>query len=116
MGQRVAGYEIHHGRTTRSGSAAWVHLDDVYGREEEGAVDLVDASVLGTGMHGLFEQDAFRATFLTELGRRRDKTFVPAGVSFAGAREAQFDRLADLLEAHLDLEATSRIIAEGAIA
>ena len=115
MGQRVSGYEIHHGATTRGGGAAgWIHLDDVAGAEEEGAVDLDDASVLGSSLHGLFEQDGFRATFLTELARRRDKVFVPAGVSFAGAREAQLDRLADLLEAHLNLEAIDTLIAQGA--
>jgi adenosylcobyric acid synthase len=65
-------------------------------------------------LHGLFEQDGFRAAFLTEVGRRRDKTFVPAGVSFAAAREAQFDRLADLLEAHLDMAAVDALIKEGA--
>ena len=114
MGARVTGYEIHHGVTTRGGDAAgWLHLDDLYGAEDEGAVDLDTAQVLGTSLHGLFEQDGFRAVFLTEVGRRRDKTFVPAGVSFAAAREAQFDRLADLLEAHLDLDALEAVIAEG---
>ena len=101
MGQPVHGYEIHHGRTkVGAGAAPWVHLD-----EEDGAVDLDDASVLGTSVHGLFEEDGFRATFLSEVGRRRGKTFVPAGVSFATAREEQFDRLADLIEANLDLGA-----------
>ncbi len=98
MGQRVTGYEIHHGVTTRGpGAAGWVHLDD-------GAVD-PEARAVGTSLHGLFEEDGFRATFLTEIGRRRDKTFVPAGVSFAAAREAQLDRLADLVEANVDIEA-----------
>ena len=105
MGQRVTGYEIHHGLTRRGpATEGWVHLDDVHGAEDDGAVD-PDARALGTSLHGLFEEDGFRATFLTEIGRRREKTFVPAGVSFAAAREAQFDRLADLLEAHVDLQA-----------
>jgi adenosylcobyric acid synthase len=105
MGQRVTGYEIHHGVTTRgAGAAGWVHLDDVHGSEDDGAVDR-DGRALGTSLHGLFEEDGFRAAFLTEVGRRRDKMFVPAGVSFAAAREAQFDRLADLIEANLDLDA-----------
>ena len=81
-----------------------MHLDDVYGSEDEGAVD-PEARALGTSLHGLFEEDGFRAAFLTEIGRRRDKTFVPAGVSFGAAREAQFDRLADLIEANVDLSA-----------
>lgn len=115
MGQRVSAYEIHHGVTTRGERAAgWIHLDDVNGRDVDGAVDLDDASLLGTSLHGLFEEDGFRATFLTELGRRRDKTFVPAGVSFAAARESQFERLADLVEGNLDTGAIDRLIAEGA--
>jgi len=114
MGQRVTGYEIHHGRTSIGDSGApWVHLDDVYGDDEDGAVDTTDASVLGTTLHGLFEEDGFRAAFLTEVGRRRDKVFVPAGVSFRAAREAQFDRLADVLETHVDIDAIEAIITEG---
>ncbi|HEX2063292.1 MAG TPA: hypothetical protein VHE80_02610, partial [Acidimicrobiales bacterium] len=107
------GYEIHHGRVRREGGTpAWVHLDDAYGAEEEGAVDPAEARVLGTSLHGLFEQDGLRAAFLTEVGRRAGKTFVPAGVSFSASREAQLDRLADALEACLDLTALERIIGE----
>jgi len=114
MGQRAAGYEIHHGRVTRlDGAAGWVHLDDAWATEDDGAV-APDASVLGTSLHGLFEQDGLRAAFLCEVGRRAGKTFVPAGVSFAASREAQIDRLADALESSLDLDTLDRIMAEGA--
>ena len=114
MGQRVSAYEIHHGVTVRGGqAAAWIDLDDVHGHQAEGAVDLGDAGVLGTSLHGLFEEDGFRGTFLTEIGRRREKTFVPAGVSFAAAREAQFERLADLIEGHVDNDALDHLLAEG---
>ena len=115
MGQRATGYEIRHGRVTRrDGSRGWIHLDDCYGREDDGAFD-AEARVLGTSMHGLFEQDGFRGAFLTEVGRRVGKTFVPAGVSFAAARDTQFERLADLIEAHLDVDAVDALI-EGAAA
>jgi adenosylcobyric acid synthase len=115
MGQRATGYEIRHGRVTRrDGSRGWIHLDDCYGREDDGALD-AEARVLGTSMHGLFEQDGFRGAFLTEVGRRVGKTFVPAGVSFAAARDTQFERLADLIEAHLDVDAVDALI-EGAAA
>src|SRR5207253_6443292 len=97
-----------------NGGIGWVHLDDVYGAAEEGAVEPEEARFLGTTLHGLFEEDGFRATFLTEIGRRAGKTFVPAGVSFKAARQAQFDRLADLVEAHLDLALLDKLIAEGA--
>ncbi len=115
MGQPVEGYEIHHGRVERgSGTPAWVHLDDTSGFEEEGAVEPERAAVLGTSLHGLFEADALRASFLTEVGRRRGKAFVPAGTSFRAAREAQIDRLADLLEAHADLDRLLPLIESGA--
>jgi adenosylcobyric acid synthase len=100
--------------TRRGGSPGWVHLDDCYGREDDGAVD-AEARVLGTSLHGLFEQDGFRGAFLTEVGRRAGKTFVPAGMSFAAARDTQFERLADLIEAHLDIDAVGALI-EGAAA
>ncbi|MCU1461798.1 MAG: cobyric acid synthase [Acidimicrobiales bacterium] len=115
MGQRVTGYEIHHGNVSRAGpDVGWVHLDDTYGVDDEGAVDTDMARFLGTSLHGLFESDGFRAAFLVEIGRRRDKTFVPAGVSFAAARQAQYDRLADSIEANVDIDRLTDLIAEGA--
>jgi len=122
IGESVGGYEIHHGVTDRGdGAAGWVHLDAIgvgagasTPPEDEGAVDLEDARVLGTGLHGLFEHDAFRAQFLMEVGRRADKAFVPAGVSFAAAREDQFDRLADLVATHVDLDRLFAMI-EGSV-
>jgi adenosylcobyric acid synthase len=110
MGQRVHGYQVHHGRITRgAGAAPWLYLDD----EEEGAVDNVDRRVLATSLHGLFEADSFRAAFLAEVGRRLGKTFVPAGVSFEAAREAKAERLADLLADNLDVDALRSLIASG---
>jgi len=115
MGQPVEGYEIHHGRVERDAATpAWVHLDDAAGSEGEGAVEPEMANVLGTSLHGIFDSDSFRATFLAEVGRRREKTFVPAGASFSEAREAQVDRLADLLEAHVDLDRLFALIEAGA--
>ena len=100
LNQRVTGYQIHHGRV-RSADP-WIHLDDAYGDETEGAVS---GRFSGTTLHGLFEDDGFRAAFLG---------IDPSGLSFAAAREDQLDRLADMLEAHLDLAAIDGLIKEGA--
>jgi adenosylcobyric acid synthase len=70
--------------------------------------------VLGTSLHGLFENDSFRAEFLAEVGRRAGQTFVPARVSFAAAREAQIDRMADILEQHADLDSVFALIGDEA--
>jgi adenosylcobyric acid synthase len=103
----VAGYQIHHGRT--ASEAPWVELDDGWGPEAEGATSS-DGAVVGTSLHGLFESDDFRAAFLEAVAARRGRAFRPSGVSFAAAREAQFDRLADLVEAHLDFAAIEQLI------
>jgi adenosylcobyric acid synthase len=115
---RVSGYEIHHGRVTRGPEARpWLRLDDTYGVEDEGAVDPeADAggvgAVFGTSLHGLFEEDGFRAAFLSDVAKRRGKEFVPAGRSFAQARESQIDCLADMVDAHLDMAAVDALIKE----
>jgi len=102
--QRVTGYQIHHGRVTAA--APWIHLDDAYGDTPEGATR---GRMFGTTLHGLFEEDGFRAAFLAQLC----PSFQASGASFAAARESQLDRLADMLEAHLDLPAVTRLIQEG---
>jgi adenosylcobyric acid synthase len=113
MGAQVRGYQIHHGRLSLGdGAVPWVHLDG----EEEGALDPTDARVLGTTVHGLFESDAFRSVFLTEVGRRAGKTFVPAGVSFHAARDAQAERVADLLAEHCDMDALMALMTREAVA
>jgi adenosylcobyric acid synthase len=104
--RRVTGYQIHHGRVT--GADGWITLDDTYGREAEGSAD---GKVFGTTLHGLFEEDGFRAAFLGAVAAARGKQFVPSGVAFAAARDAQIERLADVLEAHLDMAAIEAIIA-----
>jgi len=112
LGCDLAGYEIHHGRTS-GGATSWLALDDSFGSAPEGAAS-ADGTVLGTNLHGLFEADGFRVAFLEAVAAGRAKTFRPGGVCFAAARQAQFDRLADLLAAHLDIGAIERLIALGA--
>ncbi|MDQ6783735.1 MAG: cobyric acid synthase [Actinomycetota bacterium] len=113
LGETMVGYQIHHGRIIRGTARGWVHLD---GGEVEGATDgpVERAGTLGTSLHGLFEADAFRVRFLGAVADGRGKTFTVAGVSFAAARHAQFDRLADLVEDHVDQGALGRLIAGGA--
>jgi len=108
LGADLHGYEIHHGLTTRDDVAVpWLELDG----EREGACD-ENRGVFATNLHGLFESDDFRRRFLLAVARRRHIRYRPATTSFAAAREGQLDRLADLLEAHLDMAAVDRLIQE----
>ena len=107
LGAAVHGYEIHHGVTARGAVTPWLDLDG----EAEGAYD--DArGVFGTNLHGLFEADGFRHRFLLDVARRGGITYTPIPTSFAAARDEQLDRLADLLEEHLDMAAIDRLIQE----
>ena len=84
----ATGYRIHHWRVVAHAGEPW--LDGVRG-----------GRTYGTSVHGLFEDDAFRERFLADVG---GADYVPAGASFEGARQAQLDRLADLLERHADVD------------
>ncbi|MET8774947.1 cobyric acid synthase [Nocardia sp. NPDC004654] len=103
------GYEIHHGRVTRSGDPAWL----VAAGEPEGSVR---GAIWGTHLHGLMESDDFRRAWLREVARRAGRAgFVAAeATSVAAVRTAQLDLLADLMENHLDTNLLERLIAEGA--
>ncbi|WP_312935399.1 cobyric acid synthase, partial [Stutzerimonas nitrititolerans] len=94
-GAEVSGYEIHAG--VSDGPAlrqAAVELDD--GRRD-GAIS-VDGQVLGTYLHGLFESPAACAALLRWAGLGEVET-----VDYHALRERDIERLADLVEAHLDV-------------
>jgi adenosylcobyric acid synthase len=65
----------------------------------EGAVS-EDGRVMGCYLHGIFAADGFRSAF---LGRLRDRAV--SGVAYEAGIERVLDRLAEHLEAHLDLDA-----------
>ncbi len=95
-GTRIRGYEMHMGRTDGPDRARpWLRLDD--GRTD-GAVT-PNGQIAGCYVHGVFASDAFRRAFLDRLrpGRASD-------LRFEASVDAALDRLADHLEACLDLD------------
>ncbi len=94
-GAAVSGYEIHMGETsgpdcTRPFAALTGHKD--------GAIS-ADGRVMGSYLHGLFQEDGFRTAFFAGLG---------AEISAVGYRAqigAVLDDLAQHLETHLDVDA-----------
>jgi adenosylcobyric acid synthase len=69
---------------------------------------------LGTTLHGLFENDGLRAGVLRWAADRAGKGWAPSGLDFAAHRLARLDRMADAIEAHLDLDRLRALIAEAA--
>ena len=92
----VSGYEIHAGVT--SGEAllnAAVLLDD--GRTD--GAQSADGQILGTYLHGLFENPAACSALLRWAGLQDVQS-----VDYHALRERDIERLADLVENHLDTD------------
>jgi adenosylcobyric acid synthase len=107
----VTGYEIHHGTVRVDGGETWFTSQPGGGEPLDGCRL---GSVSGTLWHGVFENDAFRQQYLSEVARRAGRDYVPVpGTSFEAARQAQFDMLADAVEQHLDTGALTRLIEHG---
>ena len=92
---QVRGYEMHLGVTSGPG-LSWHMLK--LGDRTEGAVS-ADGRVAGCYLHGLFVSDAFRGAFLARLGA------APSPLAYEAAIDDTLDRLADHVEASLDLDA-----------
>lgn len=104
----MTGYEIRHGRLRRCAADTWFAADGAaQGWRRDG--------VYGTHWHGLFDNDAFRRGWLAEAAAAagRDGFVVADDVDVAARRDAQLDRIADLLVAHLDLGALVGLLADG---
>ncbi|KPB74529.1 cobyric acid synthase [Pseudomonas cannabina] len=90
----VSGYEIHAGVTTGAAlEHAAVQLDD--GRCD--GAQSADGQILGTYLHGLFEAPAACSALLRWAGLENVQL-----VDYHALRERDIERLADLVEKHLD--------------
>ncbi len=86
-----AGYEIHCG-TSQCDATPLLKMSD---QRQDGCINQ-DNNVLGTYIHGLFDQPAAAQTLLIWAGLE-----APAAIDLEQIREQQLDRLADTLNNHL---------------
>lgn len=106
----IDGYEIHMGETRFVEPV--VHPFRV-GLEREAGPDRIlhpegcmsgDGKIWGTYVHGILHNDGLRREWLNRL--RADKGWepLPCGLFYREKREAAFDKLADHVRSHLDME------------
>jgi adenosylcobyric acid synthase len=101
-GTTLAGYEIHLGRLEPLAGALPAFLITERNGQPADALDgAVAGPVVGTLIHGLFEDDRVRASMLDFLRTRRG--LAPTGSRRPHSREAVYDRLAATAREHLDL-------------
>jgi adenosylcobyric acid synthase len=105
-GAPIWGYEIHMGRSRLLDPTApcLSHIGPPDSRHADGAL-AAGGCIWGTYLHGLFDNDALRHAWLASLGwQRRGQPF---------DRQLAYNRLADHVRAHLDMEALRQIIWPG---
>jgi adenosylcobyric acid synthase len=105
-GQIVQGYEIHMGQS--HGGQPWIEIIEQSRKEvsvQDGAMS-DDGRVWGCYLHGLFGNDHLRRAWLSTLGWRGDGM----GIAPLAGLDAAFDRLADAVEASLDMEVLDALV------
>ncbi|MDR2300747.1 MAG: cobyric acid synthase [Deltaproteobacteria bacterium] len=102
--KEVTGYEIHAGVTTGP-DLSRPFLTKANG-EPDGAFSQ-DNQVAGTYLHGLFESPEGAKTILTWAGLKQAKT-----LDYHQIREREINRLADLVEKHLDTDFILALLGE----
>ncbi|MEK3644743.1 cobyric acid synthase [Aeribacillus sp. FSL M8-0235] len=96
----VEGYEIHMGTTSYEGDVS------PFITTEEGVDGCIsqDSLLIGTYFHGIFHNDEFRTAFLNLIRKRKGLPAIYERPSMKNIREEAFDRLADCLRKHVDIE------------
>lgn len=113
-GAPIRGYEIHMGRSWGEDLTSPFLVVERSGekvRSEDGAVH-AKGHVLGTYLHGLFHNPLLRSSLLVNLADWKGLPSTPQWGALP-PMELHYDRLADLVRSHLDMEAVAAIAGLG---
>lgn len=106
-GTEIDGYEIHAGKVTAGPEAVpWLQI-----RGQADGIMNREGNVLGTHLHGLFDDGQLFAAIASQVrALRGDSDPSAAPVSFEEFREKEFDRIAAIVRSSVDMDAVYRII------
>ena len=106
-GLTVDGYEIHAGQNRLGGSAVpWLAI----GERIDGVMN-ESGNVLGSYLHGLFDDGQLFAVIAAHLRRKKGLAGTDAApVNLEAFREREFDRIASIVRASVDMDAFYRIL------
>lgn len=115
-GKSVKGYEIHMGISTLGKDVN--NLNRINKKLDE-EVDYIEGSVnkegnvVGTYLHGIFDEIDFTRTLLNNIREQKGLEKIVSNVtSFDEFKQNEYDKLADLLREHLDIEQIYKIMNE----
>ncbi|WP_394845595.1 cobyric acid synthase [Pendulispora brunnea] len=110
--EQLFGYEIHMGRLERHTHAAAsfriLARNGAEVHELDGDVS-ENGAVVGTMIHGLFENASVRRTLLTHLRRAKGLPDLAPPEPVAGPRD-EYDRLADVVREHVNMDLLEKLI------
>lgn len=115
-GKEVSGYEIHMGITKRNeNSNNFVTVKQKLEQKVNYQVGSVnkECNVFGTYLHGIFDDIDFTRTILNNIRKMKNLEPIESNVkSFKEFKNQQYDKLADYLREHLDIEKIYEIMNE----
>ena len=103
----VEGYEIHIGTTENLGTAVPILT------LEDGRIDAYmtpDGRIWGSYLHGIFDNEELVFALVHEIMKEKGIDPEADELSIAEYKEIQYDKLADLIRNHLDMERIYRIL------
>ncbi len=112
-GEEVSGYEIHMGQSLGNNTRPLLLITQRMGGEAgyiDGAV-ADDGLILGSYLHGLFDNNNFRRAFLSKLRQRKGLSPIP-GPPIPTSQE-RYDSLAEIVRHSLNLELVYKICGLG---
>lgn len=91
----VTGYEIHSGITEHNEKSAF----------EDTSLGCYNGNIFGTYLHGIFENDSFRNSFIKMLFQRKNISVEDLGtINFKAYKDMQYNILANVIRNNLDME------------
>jgi len=108
QGLIVRGYEIHMG-ITQFGTLYPPLFADENGKDSRHSGIAADG-IVGTYLHGFFDEDEPRIEFLRNVRRRRGLPDIPSNFQYQAFREKQLDRLATMIDDHIDMKKVNEMV------
>lgn len=108
-GHKGAGYEIHMGQTIRAGGTPLFDITERNHkacRDEDGCVSS-DAKIMGTYIHGLFDNPEILKCWLNHIGLPDVDV---SGVGGIEARNGQYDLLAEHFQKHVNVDKIIQLV------
>ena len=116
-GENLRGYEIHMGDTHGVGTVADCFAITSRSEKPVAVMDgFVNESglVMGTYIHGILDNDSLRRQILNALRKRKGLEPLDEVFHYFEHKDAAYNRLADIVEKHLDMDYIDKLLEEQA--